>query len=432
MPLSPLDAVQNRRSFLGKSAAAAALLLSAKSLLPRGAFAAASGPEVTAAKLGFIALTDSSPLIVAKEKALFEKFGMADVEVLKQASWGATRDNLVLGSDGSGIDGAHVLSPMPYLMTLGKITQNNVPLPMKILARLNLDGQAISVASAYADAKAGTDSSVLREIFAKKKAEGAMAKVAMTFPGGTHDLWMRYWLAAGGINPDTDVETIVVPPPQMVANMKVGTMDCFCVGEPWNAQLVTQGIGYTALTTGELWSKHPEKSLAMRADFTEKYPKATEAILMAVMEAQQWCDADENREELAAIVSKRAWFNVKKDDILGRLKGDIDYGTGRTETASPHLMKFWRDDASFPFKSHDAWFLAENQRWGKLDAGLDIKPVIAQVNGAELWRSAAKALGVAAIPASDSRGVETFFDGKSFDPENPQAYLNSLSIKQTA
>ena len=136
MPLSPLDAVQNRRSFLGKSAAAAALLLSAKSLLPQGAFAAASGPEVSAAKLGFIALTDSSPLIVAKEKGLFEKFGMADVEVLKQASWGATRDNLVLGGDGSGIDGAHVLSPMPYLMTLGKITQNNVPLPMKILARL--------------------------------------------------------------------------------------------------------------------------------------------------------------------------------------------------------------------------------------------------------------------------------------------------------
>ena len=432
MPLSPLDAVQNRRSFLGKSAAAAALLLSAKSLLPQGAFAAASGPEVSAAKLGFIALTDSSPLIVAKEKGLFEKFGMADVEVLKQASWGATRDNLVLGSDGSGIDGAHVLSPMPYLMTLGKITQNNVPLPMKILARLNLDGQAISVASAYADAKAGTDSSVLREIFAKKKAEGAMAKVAMTFPSGTHDLWMRYWLAAGGINPDTDVETIVVPPPQMVANMKVGTMDCFCVGEPWNAQLVTQGIGYTALTIGELWSKHPEKSLAMRADFTEKHPKATEAILMAVMEAQQWCDADENREELAAIVAKRAWFNVKKDAILGRLKGDIDYGNGRTETASPHVMKFWRDAASFPFKSHDAWFLTENQRWGKLDAGLDIKRVIEQVNGATLWRSAAKALGVPAIPVSDSRGVETFFDGKSFDPENPEAYLNSLSIKQTA
>jgi nitrate/nitrite transport system substrate-binding protein len=418
-----------RRRFLKAGTATAATLLAAHRLLPSGALAA-SGPEVNAVKLGFIALTDSSPLIIAKEKGLFEKYGMAGAEVLKQASWGATRDNLVLGSEGNGIDGAHILTPMPYLMTTGAITQNNVPLPMKILARLNLDGQAISVGSAYADLKVGTDATPLKEVFAKKKAEGAMAKVAVTFPGGTHDLWMRYWLAAAGINPDTDVETIVVPPPQMVANMKVGTMDAFCVGEPWNAQLVSQGIGYTALSTGELWSKHPEKSLALRADFVEKYPKAAEALLLAVMEAQQWADADANKEELADIVSKRAWFNVKKEDILGRLKGDIDYGNGKTVAASPLLMKFWRDQASFPFKSHDAWFLTENIRWGKLKPDTDINALIGQVNGADLWRSAAKTLGIAEVPASDSRGVETFFDGKTFDPENPKAYLDSLAIKK--
>ncbi len=406
----------------------AATLAAAKSLLPHGALAA-SGPEMNAAKLGFIALTDSSPLIVAKEKGFFEKYGMTGVEVLKQASWGATRDNLVLGSAGNGIDGAHILTPMPYLMTLGTITQNKQPLPMKIVARLNLDGQGISVAQAYADLKVGTDASPLKEIFAKKKAEGAMAKVAVTFPGGTHDLWMRYWLAAGGINPDVDVETIVVPPPQMVANMKVGTMDAFCVGEPWNALLVSQGIGYSAVTTGELWSKHPEKSLALRADFTEQYPKATEALLMAVMEAQQWCDADANKDEMADIVSKRAWFNVKKEDIIGRLKGDLDYGNGKTVSASPHMMKFWRDAASFPFKSHDAWFLAENIRWGKVKPDTDITALVATVNGTDLWRDAAKALGVTDVPTSDSRGVETFFDGKTFDYENPKAYLDSLAIR---
>jgi nitrate/nitrite transport system substrate-binding protein len=419
----------SRRRFLKASTATAATLLAARSLLPSGALAQ-SGPEVNAVKLGFIALTDSSPLIVAKEKGLFEKYGMAGAEVLKQASWGATRDNLVLGSEGSGIDGAHILTPMPYLMTAGAITQGNNPLPMKILARLNLDGQAISVSSAYADLKVGTDATPLKEVFAKKKADGAMAKVAVTFPGGTHDLWMRYWLASAGINPDTDVETIVVPPPQMVANMKVGTMDAFCVGEPWNAQLVSQGIGYTALSTGELWSKHPEKSLALRGDFVEKYPKAAEAILLAVMEAQQWADADANKDELADIVSKRAWFNVKKEDILGRLKGDIDYGNGKTVTASPLMMKFWRDQASFPFKSHDAWFLAENVRWGKLKPETDLNALVAQVNGADLWRAAAKTLGVTDAPATDSRGVETFFDGKTFNPENPKAYLDSLAIKK--
>jgi nitrate/nitrite transport system substrate-binding protein len=418
-----------RRTFLKASSTTAATLLAARALLPSGALAQ-SGPEVNAVKLGFIALTDSAPLIIAKERGLFEKYGMSGAEVLKQASWGATRDNLVLGSEGNGIDGAHILTPMPYLMTTGAITQNNTPLPMKILARLNLDGQGISVAQAYADLKVGTDASALKEAFAKKKADGAMAKVAVTFPGGTHDLWMRYWLAAGGINPDTDVETIVVPPPQMVANMKVGTMDAFCVGEPWNAQLVTQGIGYSALTTGELWAKHPEKSLSLRADFVEKNPKAAEAVLMAVMEAQQWADSDANKEELADLVSKRAWFNVKKEDILGRLKGDLDYGNGKTVSASPLLMKFWRDQASFPFKSHDAWFITENMRWGKLKADLDVNTLIAQVNGADIWRTAAKTLGITDVPATDSRGVETFFDGKAFDPENPKAYLDSLSIKK--
>lgn len=416
-----------RRAFLKKSAATAAILTAARALLPSGAVAA-SGPEIDAAKLGFIALTDSSPLIIAKEKGLFAKYGVGNVEVLKQASWGATRDNLVLGSAGNGIDGAHILTPMPYLMTLGTITQNK-PVPMKILARLNLDGQGISVSKEYADLKVGLDASLLKEAFAKKKAAGAAAKIAVTFPGGTHDLWMRYWLAAGGIDPNKDVETIIVPPPQMVANMKVGTVDAFCVGEPWNAQLVSQGLGYSAVTTGELWSKHPEKSLALRADFTDKNPKTTEAILMAVMEAQQWCDADANKDELAKIVSKREWFNIKPEDIVGRLKGEFDYGNGKVVQASPHAMKFWRDAASFPFKSHDAWFLAENMRWGKVKGDTDIAALIANVNGADTWRAAAKAMSIADVPASDSRGVETFFDGKTFDPANPKAYLDSLSIK---
>jgi nitrate/nitrite transport system substrate-binding protein len=421
--------ILSRRSFLKSSALT---LAAANALLPFGAARASDAPEVNAVKLGFIALTDSAPLIIAMDKGLFDKYGLTGVEVLKQASWGATRDNIVLGAVGNGIDGAHILTPMAYGLTTGAITQDKQPMPMKILARLNLDGQAISISKAFADLKVGLDASLLKDAFARKKAEGAMAKIAVTFPGGTHDLWMRYWLAAGGIDPDRDVEMIVVPPPQMVANMKVGTMDAFCVGEPWNAQLVSQGVGYTAMTTGELWANHPEKSLAMRADFTDKNPKATQALLMAVMEAQQWADADANKDELADIVSRRAWFNIKKEDILGRLKGDIDYGNGRTVSASPHLMKFWRDQASFPFKSHDAWFLTENQRWGRVKPDADIAGLVNKVNDADEWRSAAKTLGVTDIPASDARGVETFFDGKSFDPANPKAYLDSLAIKAGA
>src|SRR2546421_4497336 len=316
----------SRRQLLKAAGGTAALLAAARLNFPAGAFAQGAGPEVKGAKLGFIALMDASPLVIAKEKGLFAKHGMPDVEVQKQASWGATRDNLVLGSEGNGIDGAHILTPMPYLISAGKVTQNNVPTPMYILARLNLDSQCISVAKEYSDLKIGLDTAPFKDALMKKKASGKAIKAAMTFPGGTHDLWIRYWLAAGGIDPDKDIETIVVPPAQMVANMKVGTMDCFCVCEPWNLQLIHQQIGYTALTTGELWNKHPEKSFGMRAAYVDKYPKAAKALLMAVMGAQQWCEKDENREETAAICAKRQWINVPVADVTDRMKGKFDYG----------------------------------------------------------------------------------------------------------
>ena len=177
-----------------------------------------------------------------------------------------------------------------------------MPTPMYILARLNLDGQCISVAKEYKDLKVGLDTKPFKAALEKKKASGKAVKAAMTFPGGTHDLWIRYWLAAGGIDPDKDIETIVVPPPQMVANMKVGTMDCFCVCEPWNLQLVHQNIGYTAHHhRRDSGTSIRRKSLGMRAAWVDKNPNAAKALLMAVMEAQQWCDKPENHDEVATI-----------------------------------------------------------------------------------------------------------------------------------
>ncbi|NES97708.1 MAG: ABC transporter substrate-binding protein [Desertifilum sp. SIO1I2] len=392
----------------------------------------ADSPEVTGAKLGFIALTDAAPLIIAREKGMFAKYGMPDVEVLKQASWGTTRDNLELGSTGGGIDGAHILTPMPYLMALGTVTQQ--PVPMYILARLNYNGQGIQLSNNYKDLGVGIDAKALKDGFAREKANGRNdLKAAMTFPGGTHDLWIRYWMSAAGINPDTDVSTIVVPPPQMVANVKVNNMEAFCVGEPWPLQTVNQGIGFMAATTGELWKDHPEKAFAMRADWVDSNPKAAKALLMAVMEAQQWCDQAENKEEMCQILAKREWFRVPFDDIIDRSLGKYDYGTGRVEDFSNSLvMKYWRDNASYPYKSHDLWFLTENIRWGYLKPDTDTQAIIDKVNREDLWREAAQTMGVPAaqIPSSPSRGVETFFDGVTFDPENPEAYLRRLEIKK--
>jgi nitrate/nitrite transport system substrate-binding protein len=424
--LEPLASSKlTRRDILvGAGAAVAA------SLLPAGYVNAADAPETTKAKLGFISLSDCAPLVIAKEKGYFEKYGMKDVEIAKQASWGVTRDNLELGIDGGGIDGAHILSPMPYLLSAGTITKGNKKVPMHILARMNVNGQAISVAQKYKPLGLKMDASVMKEEAAKSKAKGDPITIAQTFPGGTHWAWIRYWLAAGGINPDTDVKVITVPPPQMVANMKTGVTDAFCVGEPWNQQLINQQIGYSALTTGQLWNRHPEKAFAMRADYVEKYPKAAKALLMAVMEAQMWADKAENKDELAQIVSKRQWINAPVSDIVARYKGIFDFGDGRpVERNSPHVMQFWKDFASYPYKSHDTWFITEDIRWGALPSSTDTKKLVAAVNREDIWRDAAKAMGQA-VPKSTSRGVEKFFDGITFDPNNPEAYLKAVKIKK--
>ena len=387
-------------------------------------------PETKTAHLGFIALTDCAALVIAKEKGYFDKYGMTDVTVAKQTSWAVTRDNIELGSAGGGIDGAHILSPMPYHFSAGK-TKSNKPLPMYILARLNTNGQGISLSNEFKDLKVGVDSSALKAVVEQRKAAGQKFKAAVTFPGGTHDMWMRYWLAAGGIDPMNDVDIVVIPPPQMVANMQSKTMDAFCVGEPWNGRLVTKKSGYNAITTGELWKDHPEKAFSMRADWVDKNPKAAKALLMAVQEAQIWCEDAANKEEMCSILSKDQYVKAPVKDILERSKGNFDFGDGRTLSNSPLLMKFWSDNASYPFKSHDTWFVTENMRWGFLPQSTDVAKLVNAVNREDLWKEAAKAIGQdSAIPAKDTRGVETFFDNVKFDSTKPADYLKELKFKK--
>jgi len=172
----------------------------------------------------------------------------------------------------------------------------------------------------------------------------------------------------------------------------------------------------------------------MRAAFVDKNPNATLAIMMATMEAQQWCDRQENKQEMAEIIGKRQWYNVPTADIIGRIKGDINYGNGRTAAGTNLLMKFWgeKGETSYPWKSLDTWFMTENIRWGKFPGTTDVKAMVDNTNRSDLWLQAAKGLGLTDMPSGDSRGVETFFDGKVFDPANPTAYLDSLSIKAFA
>ena len=427
----------SRRQFLRTSLLASAGLavqlsggLTLLAGLPAHAAAKAPGkPETTSVDLGFIALTDAAPLIIAKEKGFFSKLGLTGVELKKQTSWAVTRDNLELGGGRGGIDGAHILSPMPYLLTTGAISKSRQPVPMYILARLNTQGQAISVSKEFLPAKLKVRSANLGAVIDKKNGTGDKFKGAVTFPGGTHDLWMRYWLAANGVDPNKKTDLVVIPPPQMVANMQSGTMDIFCVGEPWGERLVNKKLGYTALQTGEIWKQHPEKAFSMRADWVKKNPNATIRLIMAVQQAQQWADNPANTQELAQILAQDKYVKASVADLLPRLQGEVDYGDGRRVKNSPFKMFFFKNNASFPYKSHDTWFVTEDIRWGYLPKSTNINALVNKVNRSDLWRTAAKANGITAIPAGDSRGVEVFFDGVKFDPSNPTAYLNSLKIK---
>ena len=261
------------------------------------------------------------------------------------------------------------------------------------------------------------------------KESGEPMTFAMTFPPGTHAMWMRYWLAAGGIHPDKDVSLITIPPPQMVANMKVGKMDGFCVGEPWNARAIADGIGYTAITTQQIWKDHPEKVLAFTAEFADKNPKTVKAILRAVTESSQYIDKLENRAHMAEVVSKPQYINTQKEVILGRMLGDYDYGDGRKEK-DPNYMTFFDRNTNFPWKSHGVWWLSQFRRWGMVKGAPDYTGIVNKVHRPDIYREVAKEMGIT-VPKEDMK-KETLFDKVEFDPAKPEEYVKKFSINNLA
>jgi len=430
--MSNFNLNSSRRKFLA-TAGATAVGAALTSYSISSAVASSQKPEVTKVKLGYLPIVEAAPLIIAKEKGFFAKYGLTDVEISKQANWGAARDNVKIGAAAGGIDGGQWQMPMPYLISEGIITGNQ-KIPMYVLLQLNTQGNGIAIAGKHKGQGLGLK--VNKAFFDKLKSGGSKFKAAYTFPKANQELWIRYWLAANGVDPDTDIELLTVPTAQTVANMKSGTMDAFSTGDPWPFRIVRDKIGFISALTAEIWKAHPEEYLAMRADWVDKNPVATKAMMKAVMEAQQWCDNFSNRKELVDIVSVREYYNVPKDVLEGTIMGNYDMGDGRTIDDRSMAVLYWKDSrgsVSYPYQSHDLWFLTESVRWGFLPKETLAKAngMIKKVNREDLWRQAAKELGVsgADIPASTSRGVETFFDGVKFDPKNPQAYLNGLKIK---
>ncbi|HZE36204.1 MAG TPA: CmpA/NrtA family ABC transporter substrate-binding protein [Candidatus Eisenbacteria bacterium] len=408
-----------RREFL-KTTAAGALLAGLPAGWAGGAYAA-DGPETSKMRFGIIALTDCSSIVMAHELGLFKKYGIEST-ISKEASWAVIRDRLSLGEN----QATHLLLGIPYASTMG--LQGSPVKPMIIPLYLNRNGQAITLNKALLDKGVKTPQQ-LKPVVMDAKGKGSPLTFAMTYPPGTHAMWIRYWLAAGGINPDRDATLITIPPAQMVANMKVGKMDGYCVGEPWGARAIADGIGFTAITTQQIWKDHPEKVLGFTEEFATKNPKTVKACMYAIIEASQWADKLENRAKLAETVAQPQYVNTTKEIILGRLLGDYDYGDGRKEK-DKHYMTFYDRSTNFPQKSHGVWWLTQFRRWGMVKEAPDYKGIVDRVHRSDIYREVAKEMGIEA-PREDMK-KETLFDGVVFDPAKPEEYAKGFAVHTMA
>lgn len=413
----PATGATSRREFLKRGTAATAGATFFATLGHGGVWAAGSDkPEKEEVRIGFIPLTDCASVVMASVLGIDKKYGVKIVPT-KEASWPGVRDKLVNGE----LDFAHVLYGLVYGVHMGTAGPKK---DMAVLMSLNRNGQAISLSKKLAD-KGAVDAASLARLMATDPREYTFAQ---TFPTGTHAMWLYYWLASAGIHPFRDTKVITVPPPQMVANMRVGNMDGFCVGEPWNHRAIIDGIGITAATSQQVWKDHPEKVLGTTAEFVNKHPNTARAVTAAILEASQWIDASlSNKNRMAETIAQRAYVNTSVDGINQRILGRYQNGLGRTWDDPDHMKFFDGGAVNFPYLSDGMWFLTQHKRWGLIKEHPDYLGIARQINRIDLYKEAATA-SKTPLPGSDMRSSK-LIDGVVWDGRNPRAYADGFKVK---
>jgi nitrate/nitrite transport system substrate-binding protein len=367
-------------------------------------------------KIGFIALTDCASVVMAKELGLFEEYGL-NVDVVKQASWASTRDALLTND----IQAAHMLFGMPFSVYTG--VGGPAGKEIHIAMMLNNNGQAISLSSQDFGGKVGfKDLAAVRPAVEAAKAKKEVT-FAMTFPGGTHDMWLRYWLAAAGVDQST-VKIITIPPANMVANMKVGNMDGFCVGEPWGGVAVKDGVGFTHIATQDIWRHHPEKALGVNPEFAARRRGDLKLLMRAILEASAYIDGPKNKPEVAKVIGASAYVNAPPDVIDARLAGNYQLGGDLGETTyTDDTMLFSNGGVvNLPRHAHAAWYLTQYVRFGYLRELPDTRAIASKLILQDLYREVAQEMAIA-VPEDDMAAFTVQLDQARFDPADPTAYL---------
>lgn len=397
-----------------------------------------AGYSVTA---GFLPLLDSALLIAARAKGFAGEEGI-DLVLVRENSWASIRDRLAVGH----FDAAHMLAPMPIAFNLGL-----APLASRTIApmALGLGGNAVTVsrelwaameangASPELD-PASTGAALRRAIAARG---GERPRLAVVHPHSGHNYELRYWLAASGVDPEQDVEIVIVPPPLMADALAAGRIEGYCVGEPWNTAAAVSGVGRIVTTKSLIWRSSPEKVLGVSADWAEAHPEVLGGLLRALYRAAEWCGEAANHGELAELLSRPDHIGCPADWLMPALSGRIMTGDGATVAVEDFFVPQAKA-ATFPWKSHALWFYSQMVRWGQVAAGPANESIARDSYRPDLYRSALRSLGVA-LPGANAKvegalttatpvgsegaslllGPDGFFDGKIFDPERIAEYL---------
>jgi len=382
--------------------------------------AGSDAPEKRTLNLGFLPLSDAASLIVAATQGFAQPFGLT-LNLQRCNSWSGLRDKLIDGE----LDAAHALYGLVYAVHLG--IGGSPATDMAVLMGLAQNGQSISLCAPLRTTGV-TDAEALQH---SVRHSGARLTLAHTFPTGTHALWLYYWLAAHGIHPLRDVKTLVLPPSQMVTQLRAGRIDGFCAGEPWGAQAVAEHAGFTLATSQSIWPDHPEKVLGCTRAFVEQYPNSARALVMAVLEASRFIEQSQaNRRSTAQLIAGRDYLAAPLAAIEPRLLGLYQDGLGNA-WQDAHPLRFFGDGAAnLPYLSDGLWFMTQLRRWGLLREEPDYLQVAGQVQQIALYRQAAGALGVA-VADSPMRSA-TLMDGKPWDGSDPAAYARSFTLHAMA
>lgn len=376
------------------------------------------GLEKVNVEVGFVPLTACAPVAVAKEKGFFTKHGLDEVSLVRETSWRGIVDGII----GGYVDAAQMPSGMPLWLTLGG--HEDKPLPVVTAMTMTRNGNGITLDKRFYDQGIRDLADFKRML---RESPQQQHRMGLVHPSSMHNLLLRYWLASGGIDPDRELDLKSIPPAQMIVDLQGGTIDGFCVGEPWNTRAAMEGVGFTVATDLEIWPGHPGKVLGVREDWANAYPNTHIALVKALLEAAQYCSDPANHQEIRQILSQREYVGTKIDYIH---LGDPDVAICNLDQPmrefAHHL--FFGNGVNRPSRTEQLWHMTQLARWGHTPFPRNWVEILERICKVGVFSTAARELGL--LDVKYSTGSIKLFDGSTFNVEDPISYLKELEIKR--